>query len=227
MGSDLVPMPSVLLEACVESLEHAVAAEEGGAARIELCAALDVGGLTPPPDLVEACASRLRIPVFVMVRPRAGAFILLPGDAGAMVTTIREMRDIGASGVVVGALRDGGEVDVHAVAGWVAAADGLPVTFHRAFDEVPDQAQALEVLVALGVARVLTAGGRGTALEGADRIAALVRQAAGRIGVLAGGSVREQNAAALVARTGVGEVHSRTPADPVAVRRLVAAANRR
>jgi len=220
-------MPDVLLEACVESLEHAVAAEAGGAGRIELCAALEVGGLTPPSDLVGSCLDRLRIPVFAMVRPRGGGFTLGPGEARAMAAEVRRMRQRGVVGIVVGALRSTGEVDAEAMTAFLAAADGLPVTFHRAFDEAVDPEAALEALVGLGVSRVLTAGGTGTAMEGAERIAVLVRQAAGRIGVLAGGTVREQNAGALVQRTGVTEIHSRTPADPAAVRRLVAAANPR
>jgi copper homeostasis protein len=116
-------------------------------------------------------------------------------------------------------------VDRVAVEAILSAAGPLPMTFHRAFDQVLDQAAALEELIGLGVRRVLTSGGAPTAAEGVDRLRALVRQAAGRIGILAGGSVRAYNAAALVRSTGVAEIHSRTPADAAEVRALVLAAS--
>ena len=224
-GSDLVRMPDILVEACVETLPHALAAAEGGAGRLELCSALGVGGLTPDASLVAACAQRLAIPVVAMVRARPGSFVLRPGELEELAREVSRMRTLGASGVVLGALTAEGSVDEAAVSALVVAAAGLPVTFHRAFDEVADQPAALERLIELGVARVLTAGGARTASEGAGRIASLVRQAAGRIVILAGGSIRAPNAGALVARTGVSEVHSRTFADVEAVRALVRAAN--
>jgi copper homeostasis protein len=218
-------MPRILIEACVETLACAEAAEVGGAGRIELCGSLEVGGLTPHESLVTACIERLTTPVVVMVRARPGSFVLGPGELDKLKRQVRTARRLGAAGVVLGALTPSGEVDTPAIRTLVAAASGLPVTFHRAFDEVPDQAAALQRLIDLGVARVLTAGGAPTASDGADRIAALVRQAAGRIGVVAGGSVRSHNAGALVARTGVIELHSRTPPTAGAVRALVDAAN--
>lgn len=218
-------MPPVLLEACVESLRHALAAEAGGAGRIELCANLDAGGLTPPAPLVAECAARLSIPVFVMIRPRAGGFVLYPGDVPAMAEQIRQLAAAGAAGFVLGAVTDSGEVDRESVAALINAAEGAHVTFHRAFDGLREPAAALEQLIALGVARVLTAGGAGMALDGAPRIAALVRQAAGRIGVIAGGGVRAHNATELIERTAVTEIHSRTPDDPEEVRLLLRAAN--
>ena len=223
-GSDLVPMPSVLIEACVEDAACATAAEEGGAGRIELCASLDQGGLTPDDALVAACLQRVSLPVLVMVRARPGAFVLEQGELGSAVARVHHVVGLGASGIVFGALTKQGVVDEGAVAAVVAAA-GVPVTFHRAFDEILDQSAALERLVQLGVSRVLTSGGAASAGEGADRLAALVRQAAGRIGVVVGGSVRAHNAAGLVARTGAAELHSRTSRDPAEVRALVRAAN--
>jgi len=214
-------MREILVEACVESLEGALAAEEGGAGRVELCVALEVGGLTPPDDLVAACVARLSIPVFVLVRPRAGSFVLSTAELAATVEGILRVTSLGAGGIVAGALTPEGRVDVPATAEMIAAAGGLPFTFHRAFDEIADQVEALEALIGLGVRRVLTSGGAKTAEEGAGRIGELVRQAAGRIGILAGGSVRAHNAAALVRATGVTEVHSRTPEEVEGVRELV------
>jgi copper homeostasis protein len=218
-------MTPVLIEACVDSLAGALAAQEGGAGRIELCASLEVGGLTPAPDLVAECASRLSIPVFVLVRPAPGSFVLSPAGLTELLGQIRAVGDSGAAGIVAGAIAASGNVDVKAVEAIVAAAHPLPVTFHRAFDELEHQWSALDTLVGLGVARVLTAGAAPTAEEGAVRIKQLVGQSAGRIGIVAGGTVRAHNVPALVRVTGVTEVHSRTPVDPEGVRALVAAAN--
>jgi copper homeostasis protein len=218
-------MRQILVESCVETLAGALAAQDGGAGRVELCATLDVGGLTPPDLLLAECVRRLTIPVFVLVRPSPGAFVLAAPDRVQLGEQVRRVAGLGAAGVVAGALTSGGTIDQPAVAAILAAANSLPVTFHRAFDEIVDQAAALEELIGLGVRRVLTSGGAPTAAEGADRIGALVRQAAGRIGVLAGGSVRAHDAAELVRTTGVTEIHSRTPADADGVRALVLAAN--
>jgi copper homeostasis protein len=224
-GSDLVPMAPVLIEACVEDVTAAAAAQEGGAGRIELCASLDEGGLTPGDALIAGCLARVSLPVAVMIRARPGGFVLAEAELGHAVAEVRHVVGSGASGIVFGALTRAGAVDERAVDAVINAAGGVPVTFHRAFDEIRDQAGALEHLVRLGVARILTSGGRASALEGADRLAALVRQASGRIVVMAGGAVRAHNAAALVARTGATELHSRTTHDPLEVRALVQAAN--
>ena len=218
-------MPRIVLEACVESLAAALAAEQGGAGRVEVCASLEVGGETPPDELVRECLRRLAIPVFVLVRPTPGSFVVGRPGLGLLVEQVRRAADLGAAGVVAGALTDEGAVDRVAVETILAAAGPPPVTFHRAFDEVTDQAAALEELIGLGVRRVLTSGGAPTAADGVDRLRALVRQAAGRIVILAGGSVRAHNAAALVRSSGVAEIHSRTPADAAEVRALVLAAN--
>jgi copper homeostasis protein len=218
-------MPPILIEACVESWSAALAAEAGGAERVELCSSLDVGGVTPPEPLIAECVARLSLPVFVLVRPRAGSFVLDGEERRRVLWQVRRAADLGAAGIVAGALTEGRAVDSGAVAGIIAAADPLPVTFHRAFDEVPDQSAALETLIALGVSRVLTSGGAPTAIEGAGAIAALVRASGGRIGILPGGRVRATNARALVERTGVRELHSRTPEDAAAVRALIDAAN--
>ena len=223
--SDLVPMPPVLIEACVEDVAAAAAAEEGGAGRIELCAALDQGGLTPDDALIAACLDLVSLPVVVMVRPRPGDFVLQPGEWGHVVAQVRHVVGLGASGIVFGALTRAGGVDERAVEAVINAAGGVPVTFHRAFDEISDQADALERLGRLGVSRILTSGGAASAWDGAGRIAALVRQASDRIGIIAGGSVRAHNAAAMVARTGARELHSRTTHDAAEVRALVRAAN--
>jgi copper homeostasis protein len=198
-----------LVEAAVETLESALAAERGGANRIELCANLSVGGTTPDTGLIAAVSERMRIPVFVMIRPRGGGFAYSKDDIDAMSRGIELAASIGIAGIVTGALTQHGQLDVEHTRTLLNAAAGLPVTFHRAFDVVADPRTALEQLIDLGVSRVLTSGGAATAAEGADSIAALVDQTRGRIAVIAGGGIREHNARAVIARTGVGEIHTR------------------
>ncbi len=210
----------ILVEACVESLAAAVAAAAGGAQRIELCADLAAGGTSPDNATVAACLSQLAIPVFVMVQPRAGGFHYSPAQHATMLDEIKRVKDAGARGIVTGALRPDGSVDETRTRELIAAARPLPVTFHRAFDESRDAARALETVIALGATRVLTSGGAATAPQGAAAIARLVRLAAGRIGILAGGGINASNVAELVRATGVREVHLSTQ-DDEKVRRVV------
>jgi len=198
----------VLFESCVDSVEAAVASERGGAGRIELCASLDVAGLTPPVELVRASTAAVAIPVRVMVRPRAGDFVYDRSAVDSMVRSVGQIAAAGASGIVTGALRRDATVDVDAMRRLLDAARPLPVTFHRAIDATRDLDEALDALIELGVDRVLTSGGAPTALEGADAIARLVARAKGSITIIAGGSVRANNVAEIVRRTGVREVHA-------------------
>ena len=201
-----MPTP-ILVEACVDSIESALAAGRGGAHRLELCANLIEGGTTPSAGTLAVCRARLDIPIFVLIRPRGGDFLYSAAELAVMLEDIRRAKQAGAQGVVTGVLRADGEIDADRTGELIAAARPLHVTFHRAFDVCRDASRALETLVALGVERVLSSGQAATAPEGADTIARLVRQAAGRIGVLPGGGVTPDNAAALVRATGVTEVH--------------------
>lgn len=198
-----------ILEACVETLEAAQAAEAGGASRIELCANLAEQGTTPDDRLLEACITGLRIPVVAMVRPRPGAFVYDAAELSVMARQVGRARALGAAGIVTGALTPEGAVDVRAMRLLIDAAGPLPVTFHRAFDLAPDRDAALAAVIAVGVARVLTSGGAATASEGMPEIARLVRRAAGRLVVVAGGKVRAANVDDLIVHTGVSEVHAR------------------
>lgn len=209
------PRQDVLFECCVDSVASAVAAAEGGAGRIELCANLIEGGTTPSAGLVSVCAERVAIPVFVIVRPRGGDFLYDDDELAVMIADIDIAKDAGAAGVVLGVLRANGTIDRDAVRRLLDQGNPLPVTFHLAFDMTRDLQASLDTLVELGVDRVLTSGGGATALDGADAIAALVRQAGERIVVMAGGGVRAAGVAELVRRTGVREVHARLVA-PVA-----------
>lgn len=200
---------SVLVEACVDSVASAVAAERGGARRLELCDNLSDGGTTPSAGMIVAVKAAVKIPVFIIVRPRGGGFVYSDVEAGVIRLDIDAARMLGADGVVVGALTRDARIHVEQLRAFRDGAAGLPVTFHRAFDLIRDQEAALDVLIAEGIQRVLTSGGAPSAIDGATAIGALVRRAAGRIGVLAGGGVREENVQELVHRTKVSEVHVR------------------
>ena len=200
---------SVLVEACVDSVASALAAERGGAHRVELCDALFDGGTTPSAGMIAACTAAVSIPVFVMIRPRGGGFVYSESERDVMRRDVIAARELGADGVVIGGLLPNGAVDLTVVRTLVDAARGLPVTFHRAFDLTPDLEAALESLADAGVQRILTAGGASTAAEGASTLATLVRRAGARIVVMAGGGVREENVRTLVSTSGVREVHVR------------------
>lgn len=199
----------ILIEACVDSVESALAAESGGADRIELCDGLVEGGLTPSAGKIALCRERLKIPIVVLIRPRSGDFLYSEGEIELMVRDIYVAKELGAQGVAVGALRPDGSVDQGWMTTLIAAARPMQVVFHRAFDGTPKPLDALETLIALGVDRVLTSGQAATALEGAAVLDQLVVAARGRIAILAGGGVNEENAAPLVQKSGVRELHIR------------------
>jgi copper homeostasis protein len=200
---------SVLVEACVDSVESARAAERGGARRLELCDNLADGGTTPSAGMIAAVKAAVRIPVFVIVRPRGGGFVYSDAELDVMRRDVDAAVAHGADGVVIGVLRPDARVDSLRTQALVAAAQGVPVTFHRAFDLVPDQHDALDTIAGTGVSRVLTSGGASTAAEGADAIGSLVKAAGTRLVVVAGGGIREENVAELVRRSGVREIHIR------------------
>ncbi|NDU74803.1 copper homeostasis protein CutC [Actinomadura sp. DSM 109109] len=199
---------SLTYEICIDSVAGAVAAEKAGAHRVELCAALFDGGLTPTLGTVRAALAAVSsIGVNVIIRPRGGDFIFDEHEVAAMEHDVALVREAGAHGVVIGALTPEGTVDRPVVERLMAAADGLPVTFHRAFDMAADPFATLDELAGLGVARVLTSGQDTTALEGAPLIAELVRHAGDRVIVMPGGGVTDRNVARVVAATGAREIH--------------------
>ncbi len=198
-----------LVEAAVETLDSAFAAERAGADRIELCGNLSVGGTTPDAGLIAGIAERTRLPVFVLIRPRAGDFVYSDDEVDQMVRDTELSGRLGIAGIVTGVLTRRGRVDVERTRTLVKAAAGLPVTFHRAIDSAVDLPAALEEVIEAGASRVLTSGGAATAVESVDLIAALVGQARERITVIAGGGIREHNVRDVIARTGVREVHAR------------------
>ncbi|HYC49790.1 MAG TPA: copper homeostasis protein CutC [Gemmatimonadaceae bacterium] len=199
----------VLVEACVDSVASALAAERGGARRLELCDNLFDGGTTPSAGMMSAVKAAVHIPVFVIVRPRGGGFVYTYDEMSVMRLDIEAARMLGADGVVVGVLTRDARVDAAQLRTLVETAGDLPVTFHRAFDLTQDRDQALEILMQTGVTRVLTSGGAPSALEGVAAIHALVRRAAGQMEIMAGGGVREETVQEIVHRAGVREVHVR------------------
>ena len=198
-----------LVEAAVETLDSALAAERAGADRIELCENLSDGGTTPGMRLITVAAERTRLPVFVLIRPRAGDFVYSDDEFDQMIRDTELARRSGIAGIVTGALTPDGRVDVERTRTLVEAAAGLPVTFHRAIDSAVDLSAALEGAIEAGARGVITSGGAAAAVAGMDLIAALVGQARERITVIAGGGIREPNVRDVIARTGVREVHAR------------------
>ena len=209
-----------LVEAAVETLDSALAAERAGADRIELCDNLSDGGTTPGAGLIATVAERTQLPVFVLIRPRAGGFVYSDDEFDVMIRDVELAGRLGIAGIVTGALTPDGRVDAERTHTLVKAAAGLPVTFHRAIDSAVDLPTALEEAIEAGASRVLTSGGAATALEGVDLIAALVDQARKRITIIAGGGIREHNVRDVIARTGVREVHARL-VDEIQMRGLI------
>ena len=203
---------AVVVEACVASVEEAVASFEAGAVRAELCQALNVGGLTPETDDVAATLSVAPGPVFALVRPRADTFRLEPAEVGDLIEEVASLAALGVDGVVVGMLDRAGRIDRAPLAELVSAANGLPVTFHRAFDQVEDPLGEVETLVQAGVSRVLTSGGADTAWQGREILRELVKACRGELTVLGGGRIRGDHVCRLVEETGLTEVHARASA---------------
>lgn len=202
----------VLLEACVDSVESALAAETGGADRVELCEDLLEGGTTPSAGMIEVCRERLHIPIHVLVRPRGADFVYSDVEIEVMQRDIDLARRLGVAGVVLGALHPDGTIDAERTRALMGAARPMSITFHRAFDFTPDADAALDTLIRLGVERVLTSGQAPTAVEGMQTLARLVNRAEGRIVILAGGGLSEENITKVAERTGVREVHVRATA---------------
>lgn len=198
----------MMLEIAANSVASALAAQDGGAGRVELCTALELGGLTPSHAQVALARDRLRMPLYVLIRPRAGDFLYDELEAETMRRDIEACVSLGCDGVVLGMLDAEGHVDTARCRPLIAAAGNLGVTFHRAFDLCSDPARALEDIVAIGCERILTSGAQAAATEGAPLIRRLVAQAGDRIAVMPGAGITAQNIASLAAATGAREFHA-------------------
>lgn len=196
------------LEICANGIKSALAAVKGGAQRIELCAALPEGGITPSYGVIKACRAVLTQCVMnVMIRPRGGDFLYDNDDLKAMLYDIKAAKDLGADGLVFGCLDVDGNIDRRALDLLMPAAAPLAVTFHRAFDLCRDPHEALETLISYKVARILTSGQRPQAMQGAELIGRLNTLAAGRISIMPGSGVNPQNLKELYQKTHCHEFH--------------------
>ena len=194
-------------ETCANSTASCKAAQEGGADRVELCSGIPEGGTTPSFGMIRKARESIGIGLNVIIRPRGGDFLYSKDELDEMAYDIRAAKELGADGLVFGCLTKEGNVDMEAMAMMMKAADGLPVTFHRAFDHSSDPFQALEDIIGLGCARILTSGCRPTAMEGADLLASLVKKAGERIIIMPGCGVNEGNIAEIARLSGAREFH--------------------
>lgn len=198
------------LEVCANTLTSALAAQEGGAIRVELCDNLGEGGTTPSYGQIKLARKLLHIKLYVLIRPREGDFLYSGTEFEIMKADVQNCIDIGCDGVVIGILNPDGSIDTKRCTELVKMATdkGLGVTFHRAFDMCSDMNKAIEDIIAMGCERILTSGGKSTAIEGANVIAHLVEKAAGRIIIMPGSGVSESTVADIVHYTKATEIHS-------------------
>ena len=221
----------MIVEICANSRRSAINAQAGGAARVELCRQLEVGGLTPAPDDIRYCTHALNLRTHVLVRPRAGDFVYTDAEYEQIVQEVEMCRQCGAQAVVVGFLTPDGLIDEERTHHIVRTASPMEVTFHRAFDEMrQDPREALEAVIRCGCHRLLTSGCQPGAEAGIATIRALVRQARGRILIMAGAGVTPANAPRIIQETGVPEIHGSckhtlpdgtVETDPEIVRQLI------
>ena len=196
-----------ILEICVESVAGAMAAQEGGADRVELCANLLEGGTTPSAGSILLARRNLRIGVQVMIRPRGGDFCYSATEFDIMKLDIVAAKNAGANGIVIGILQADGAVDAARTRELAELARPLSVTFHRAFDMARDPYEAMETLIGIGIDRILTSGQESSVLEGLDLISDLVRKAGDRIVIMPGGGINERNFDKIARQSGAKELH--------------------
>ena len=198
----------VLLEICVTSLDYAIAAQRAGADRIELCSDLDCGGVTPSVPLMQAARQQLRIPIHVLIRPRAGDFVYSAREFRTMREAIQTAKDLKMDGIVVGILDRNSRIDVARTRQLVELAHPLPVTFHRAFDQTHSWRDSLEAVIQTGATRLLTSGCRPKAADGLSTLTQLVKEAKDRLSVMPGGGIIPANVIRVVHATSAREVHA-------------------
>ena len=214
-------MPNPIFEVCVDSVDSAVAAEQGGATRVELCAALLEGGLTPSAGTIAITRAQVSIGLQVMIRPRGGDFLYSDTEFASMKHDIELAKQLGSNGVVFGLLTAAGDIDSDRTRVLLDHAKPMNVTFHRAFDMTRDPIAALGTLIELGINRVLTSGQEVSALEGAELVHGLLVHADDKIIVMPGGGITEQNIKKVLDTTGAKEIHvtgTRTKNSPMTFR---------
>lgn len=195
------------IEICCNSVLSAINAKNGGAYRIELCQALGEGGTTPSAAAIEYCVKELNLQTRVLIRPRGGDFVYNEAEMRVILRDIELARQFGAHAVVFGFLTPEGDIDIEKTRLAVKTAEGMSVTFHRAFDECRNPEEALEQIIECGCDKLLTSGCRPTAMEGAANLCKFVTQAAGRIDIIAASGIVPGNALEIIEKSGVGEIH--------------------
>jgi copper homeostasis protein len=196
------------LEICANSLTSALAAQEGGATRVELCDNLHEGGTTPSYGQIAMAKSRLKIPLYPIIRPRGGDFLYSDLEFEIMKADVIACKTLGCTGVVYGILTSEGKIDVERCRQLKELAAPMAISFHRAFDMTSSMPDALEVLIDIGFERVLSSGGSATAIEGAAALSQLIKQAANRIQVMPGSGIKPDNVKTLVEQTSATTVHA-------------------
>lgn len=196
------------IEICASTIQSAVNARAGGATRIEICDNLEAGGTTPSYATIEYCIKELKLETNVLVRPRAGDFVYTAEEFEVICKDVAMCKKLGANSVVVGFLKDNGELDAEKLEKIVKIANPMKVVCHRAFDACVNKEEAIEKIIQAGCSKVLTSGGAPTSEEGIEGLARIVKQVKGRIGVIAASGVTSDNVARIIKGTGVKEVHS-------------------
>lgn len=200
----------MIKEACVETFEEAAKAQELGANRIELCSDLANDGLTPSAELMQKACTELNIPVMVMIRPRAGNFVHTPAEIEEMKAAIDRAKTSNATGVVFGLLTPDNQIDEPNTRLLAEYAHPLPVTFHKAIDELHDPVEGVRILKQIpGIKRILTSGGKATAMEGQETLREMIRVAGDQIIILVAGKVLHSNVNEVSDKTGAEELHGR------------------
>lgn len=201
-------MQKIIFEVCANSISSAQAAQQGGADRIELCAKLEIGGVTPPFEVIGRTLLRLSIPVYILIRPRGGDFVYDDNEFCLMKKEILYAKEIGAAGIVAGILTPKGDIDVVRTTELVSLAAPMQFTFHRAFDRARDPLTALEDVIKTGADRILTSGQAKSAWEGRALLQILRSKASSRITLLAGAGINPTNLTEIIKFTGITEVHA-------------------
>ena len=183
----------MIKEACVESFEKALEAQNNGADRIELCENLSVGGTTPSYGTVKICLEKLNIPIFPMIRARGGNFVYSKDEIEIMKEDIKVFKDLGVKGLVLGCLTSDNKIDLELTKTLVNLAYPMEITFHKAIDEISNPLDYIEDLVNIGIKRILTSGGKATALEGEDLINEMIKKSNGRLKIVVAGKVTKEN----------------------------------
>ena len=183
----------MIKEACVESFEKALEAQNNGADRIELCENLSVGGTTPSYGTVKICLEKLNIPIFPMIRARGGNFVYSKDEIEIMKEDIKVFKDLGVKGLVLGCLTSDNKIDLELTKTLVNLAYPMEITFHKAIDEISNPLDYIEDLVNIGIKRILTSGGKATALEGKDLINEMIKKSNGRLKIVVAGKVTKEN----------------------------------